>query len=438
MEQELFDFSEILNKRKNSPYYPRIADDILKKKLDTFGAVYITGPKWCGKTRTAEKLAHSALYLEDQNKTTSIVNIANNIPGTLLNGSKPRLLDEWQIAPVLWDAVRFSVDTENKPNQFILTGSTPVNNAITHHSGVGRIARMRMRPMSLFESGESSGAVSLKFLFNNPTPDIFAISQLDIEKLAFITVRGGWPFSINRKPEFAVDIAGEYIDGILMGDIFNFTEIKVNKSKFANLLKSLARNVSTQASIKTLTEDTQLNPTNSVSIDAVTSYLDILNKLYITEDLPAWNPSIRSKTAIRSALTRHFSDPSLVTALLNLNPTSLLTDFESFGLIFEDLCVRDLRIYADSLGGTIYHYRDKNNLEVDTVIQLKNGDWAPVEIKMGHNEIEKAAINLKRLSDKIDQTKMKPPSFMMILTATGTAYKRPDGIYVVPIGCLRN
>lgn len=437
MGKELFDFVDILNHRKKSEYYPRIADDILIRKLNSFGAVYINGPKWCGKTRTAEHVSNSALYLQDPSKTKSILLYAEQNPNRLLDGSKPRLLDEWQLAPSLWDAVRFAVDTNNSPNQFILTGSNMVDASSVLHSGAGRIAKLTMRPMSLFESKESNGEVSISSLFNNPSQNILSTSPLRIDDIAEITVRGGWPFAVKMKKS-AVNIASEYIDTIINSEIFNLKNIAIQKEKFNKLLHSLARNISTQASIATLSKDVGFNSTNSLSVETVTKYLDILRRLYITEDLDAWNPSIRSKTAIRSSVTRHFSDPSIATAILNLDADALLTDFETFGLIFEDLCVRDLRVYADAINGKVFHYRDKNNLEIDAVIQLANGDWAGFEIKMGNAAIDKAATNLKRLSNSIDQTKMKAPSFLMVLTSTETAYRRSDGVYVVPIGCLRN
>ena len=438
MTNELFDFSQILNKRKASNYSPRIADSMLRDKLNPFGAVCIVGPKWCGKTRTAEQFASSALYLQDPSIMDSTVLFGDTNPNRLLDGAKPRLLDEWQISPKLWDAVRFAVDTENDSNQYILTGSTVVDMSKVMHSGAGRIARMTMRPMSLFESGESSGCISLSSLFQNPNQDILGVSSLDIEQLAWAIARGGWPFAVLKSKPSDARVAKEYIDTIVSSEIFSITNLHIRKDKFFTLLKSLARNVSSQASINTLIKDSQLISSDSPAIDTAYTYLDILNKLYITEDLTAWSPHIRSKTAIRSASTRHFADPSIPTALLGLSETSLLTNFETFGLIFEDLCIRDLRVYADSIGANVYHYRDKNNLEVDAIIQLDNGNWAGIEIKMGKTELDKAATNLKRLRDNIDISKMKAPSFLMVLTATNTAYRRPDGVFVVPIGCLKN
>lgn len=438
MTNELFDFTQILKKRKASNYYPRIADSILLDKLNTFGAVCIVGPKWCGKTRTAEQFASSALYLQDPSIMKSIMMFGDTNPNRLLDGAKPRLLDEWQIVPKLWDAVRFAIDTENDSNQYILTGSTVVDMSKIMHSGAGRIARMTMRPMSLFESAESSGCISLSSLFQNPNQDILGVSYLDIEQLACATVRGGWPFAVLKSKSTKFRVAKEYIDTIVNSEIFSITNLNIKKDKFLTLLKSLARNVSTQASVTTLSKDSQLISSSWAAIDTTNTYLDILNKLCITEDLTAWSPHIRSKTAIRTALTRHFTDPSIPTALLDLSEKSLLTDFETFGLIFEDLCIRDLRVYVDSIGGNVYHYRDKNNLEIDAIIHLNNGNWAGIEIKMGSTEIDKAAINLKRLRDTIDNSKMQAPSFLMVLTATNTAYRRPDGVYVVPIGCLKN
>jgi predicted AAA+ superfamily ATPase len=421
----------------NDKYLPRFADALLADKLDAFGAVFIAGPKWCGKTWTAERQAKSMLYMQDPDTLALNLKAADTKPSILLDGAKPRLLDEWQVAPSLWDAVRFAVDRNGGDSGlFILTGSSTVKDGTTLHTGTGRIARMLMRPMSLFESKESNGLVSLKALFGGAT-DIEGTSPLSLEKTAFALCRGGWPASLFKKEKAALMQVAEYVEATVSSDISRVDGISRNPERVRSLMRSLARNVSSQANYSTLRADMRGEEEN-LDEDTIASYINALAKLYVVEDLPAWNPSVRSKTAIRTSPTRHFTDPSIAAALLNLNPESLFKDFNTFGLLFESLCVRDLRIYAETLDGKVFHYRDAYGLEADAVVQLKDGRWGAVEVKMGSKETEKACQNLLKLKETVNTEKMNEPSFLMVLTASNYAYRRPDGVNIVPIGCLRN
>ena len=416
-------------------YYPRIADQLLQKALRASGAVLIEGAKWCGKTRTAQSIAKSILMMQDPDKKASYLQTAAIKPSLLLEGDTPRLLDEWQIAPVLWDAVRFVVDQRGKTGQFILTGSAVPPEDSTAHTGTGRISRMRMRPMSLYESRESAGSVSLNTLFDKPN-DIAGINSISIERLAALIVRGGWPASINEDDEIGEMRAINYIDSIINQDVSRVDNIEKSPGKVRAFLRSLARNISTEATMTTLRDDMESHD-ESITIPTVATYLNALERLFVVENLPAWNPALRSKTPLRTAPKRHFVDPSLATAVMGISARRLLEDFNTFGLLFESMCVRDLRIYAESLGGAVCHYRDKTGLESDAVITLRDGSWAAVEIKMGANEFDSAAENLKKFVDRVDTAKMREPSFLMILTATEFAFRREDGVYVVPLGCLK-
>ncbi len=416
-------------------YLPRIADKLLKNALESAGAVLIEGPKWCGKTRTAEEMAASRLYMQDPDKSESYLLAADTKPSLLLQGSTPRLLDEWQTAPVLWDAVRFAVDRRGENGQFILTGSAvPVDNAVKH-SGTGRISRILMRPMSLFESGESGGGVSLQSLFDGVSK-IESFSTISIEKLAFCLARGGWPASVGREEKAILRRVYDYVDAVINNDISRVDDVEKNPARVLALMRSLARNTSTMAAITTIRDDIGADE-KSLTEKTVSSYMNALRRLYVIEDLPAWGPALRSKTVIRTSPKRHFVDPSIAAAVLRAAPDVLLKDFKTFGLLFESLCVRDLRIYAQILDGEVFHYYDKSGLEADAVICLKDGRWAAVEIKMGAKEIEKAAKNLLALKERIDADKMHEPSFLLIVTAGEPAYRRDDGVFVVPIGCLR-
>lgn len=417
---------------------PRIADKALDLALRSSGAVLIEGPKACGKTWTAKQKAKSVLLLQDPDKRANYLKIADTKPSLLLAGDTPRLIDEWADAPVLWDAVRFAVDERGTSGQFILTGSAvPTDNA-TAHTGTGRIARFTMRPMSLFESGESTGTVSLQDLFAGGFSEYSGTIDLTIEKLAFVLCRGGWPQSIGEKDDkVALQKVYNYVEAIINTDVSRVDGIDKNPSRVRAVMRSLARNISTTAPLTTIVADIA-SDAEATSDKTVSGYINALRRLMVVEDLPAWNPAVRSKTAIRTSPKRHFVDPSIATTSLRITPEGLLTDFNTFGLLFESLAVRDLRIYAQAIDGEVFHYHDKDELEADAVIHLKDGRWAAVEVKMGAKEIETAAKNLLALEKKINTDKMRAPSFLMILTAGEYTYRRQDGVYIVPIGCLRD
>jgi predicted AAA+ superfamily ATPase len=362
---------------------------------------------------------------------------ADTKPSLLLQGGKPRLLDEWQTAPVLWDAVRYAVDMRGEAEQFILTGSAVPKDNVVQHTGTGRISRLMMRPMSLYESQESNGSISLAGLFDGET-NIEGISELTIEKIAFTIVRGGWPASIGESERVALRHAIDYVEAIINQDVNRVDGIEKNPARVRALLHSLARNISTTATIKTICDDIAMGNEENLSDKTVSQYLNALNRIFVTEDIPAWNPSLRSKTAIRTSVKRQFADPSMATAVLRLTPSGILNDFNYFGFLFESLCDRDLRIYAEAIDGDVFHYRDSGGLEADAVIALHDGRWAAVEIKLGAKEIEEAAEHLIALKNKVNTDKMREPSFLMILTGTELAYRRDDGVLIVPLGCLKN
>lgn len=421
-------------------YKKRIADEILRRKLEGKGAVLIEGPKWCGKTTTAEQIAKSCLYMNHPKNVSQNVIMSEIDPQNILSGLTPRLIDEWQIAPKLWDAIRFEVDHRDNLGQFILTGSSvPVNTKEITHSGTGRISYLTMRPMSLFESEESTGEVSLKELFTSPL-NISGTSKISIDKLAFLICRGGWPQAITLRDEIALDQAIDYYDGVVNSDINRADNINKSPERVKRLMRSLARNQGSQTPNTVIRDDIIANDKNKLSEETVASYINALKKIFVVEDMTAWNPNLRSKTAIRTADTRFYVDPSIAAASLEVGPADLINDLNTFGLLFETMAIRDLRVYTDSLNGKVYHYIDKDGLECDAVIHLRNGKYGLVEVKLGGDKlIEEGIITLKRLNDKIDTTKMKEPSFLMILTGIGDyAYRRPDGIYIVPIGTLRN
>ncbi len=421
-------------------YKKRIADSILADKLDSKGAVVIEGPKWCGKTTTAIQISKSILKLDDPGKRQENIAISEISPNKLLNGNNPRLLDEWQIAPKLWDAVRYEVDIRDEEGLFILTGSAvPIETNEITHSGTGRFTWLTMRTMSLYESEESSGEVSLENLFNTPD-QIIGSNQHDIESLAYLICRGGWPKAINLKPKAALTQAIDYYDAVVRSDINRADGTIKNPERVKRLMKSYARHQGAQITNTMLRDDIAANDAQSLNEDTVLSYINALKKIFVIEDMPAWNPNLRSKTATRSSDTRYYTDPSIATAALGIGPKDLMNDFKTFGLMFETLCVRDLRVYAEAIDGKVYHYRDKTGLECDTVIHLRNGSYGLAEIKLGGEKlIEEGVTNLKKLSDKIDTAKMKAPSFLMVVVGAGSfAYRRQDGIYIVPIGCLKN
>ena len=504
-------------------YRKRVADDILKRKLEGKGAVLIEGPKWCGKTTTAEQIAASILYMDDPEKKEQNLTMSELNPKRLLKGAVPRLIDEWQLAPKLWDTVRFEVDHRGELGQFILTGSAvPADTKEITHSGTGRFTWLTMRPMSLYESGDSTGDISLKVLFEN-TEEVDGTANLGLDRLAFLICRGGWPQAIDMRDEIALDQARDYYDAVVHSDINRADHVQKNPERVKRLMRSYARNQGGQVPNTVIAQDiaandespiseetvasyldapqaidmrdeialdqardyydavvhsdinradhVQKNPErvkrlmrsyarnqggqvpntviaqdiaandeSPISEETVASYLDALRKIFVVEDMPAWNPNLRSKTAIRSSDTRYYIDPSIAAAALGVGPTDLLNDLKTFGFLFETLCVRDLRVFADALNGEVYHYRDKDGQECDAVIHLRNGKYGLIEMKLGGDKlIEEGAKSLKAMQKKIDTEKMKSPSFLMVLTGIGDyAYRRHDGVCVVPIGCLKN
>lgn len=405
--------------------------------LESSGAVLLEGPKWCGKTSTAAQAAHSVLYMQDPDSRTANLALADTKPSLLLVGQVPRLIDEWQMAPVLWDAVRFEVDRRGELGQFILTGSAvPVDNA-TAHTGTGRISRLKMRTMSLFESGESTGSVSLAALFDGTQDSEGFRSELQIDELAWILCRGGWPASLKVQGPAALRMAADYVESIINHDISELDGVSKNPDRVRSLLRSLARNTSTTANYQTIIDDLEAND-QSLSSTTVSSYFNALRRIFVVENLPAWMPSIRSKTAIRTSEKRHFVDPSIATAALRMQPSALLKDFETFGLLFESLCTRDIRVYAQSIDGDVFHFRDKTGLEADLIVRLRDGRWGAIEVKLGQRQIEEAAKNLLAVKARIDSERMGESSFLMVLTGGEYAYQRPDGIWVVPLACLKN
>lgn len=420
-------------------YKPRIADAILEQKLEGKGAVLIEGPKWCGKTTTAEQIAKSVLYMDDPETKDQNVAMASVSPKRLLKGGTPRLIDEWQIAPKLWDAIRFEVDHRNELGQFVLTGSAvPPDTTEITHSGTGRFTWLTMRPMTLFESGDSTGEVSLGALFSDPSVD--GESKTELSRLAFLICRGGWPQAVAMRDEIALEQAFDYFEGVVRSDINRADGIRKDPERVIRLMRSFARNQGSQIANTVIARDIGSNESGTLDEETVSLYIKALKRIFVIEDMTAWNPNLRSKTAIRTSDTRYFVDPSIAVAALGIGPEDLLNDLNTFGLMFEALCVRDLRVYADSLNGQVYHYRDKNGLECDAVVHLRNGAYGLIEIKLGgEKQIEEGAATLKELSNKIDTTKMKAPSFLMVLTGSGNyAYRRQDGVLVVPVTTLKN
>lgn len=419
----------------NDMYYPRLLDGVLKKELEAFGAVLIVGPKWCGKTTTAKRFAKSSIEFQDPDNTKNYLAIADTKPSLLLKGDNPRLLDEWQVAPVLWDAVRYDVDRQGKTGLYILTGSTTVKTEQIHHSGAGRISKLFMRTMSLFESQDSNGQVSLSDLFVGRN-DIEGFSPLNIERLAYLVVRGGWPSSIGKEESVAIRQVQGYCNVISEVDMTTVDSIKRDSDRIRTIFRALARHVSSLATNQTILDD--IGASNEfISENTLSDYIKALKKLYVVEDLQAWSPKLRSKTVIRTSVKREFIDPSIAAAQFHASSADLLQDFNTFGLLFEALCIRDLRIYAQSLDGEVYHYRDKSGLEVDAIIHLRDGRWCAIEVKLGATRIDEGAGHLLEFQQKVDTDVMHAPAFLMILTGEGYAYRRTDGVYVIPIGCLR-
>ena len=420
-------------------YLKRIIDDDLDKYLTMIGAVLIIGPKWCGKTTTAERHAKSVLKLQDKDNYKSNMMWADIEPSRLLKGEKPRLIDEWQVAPVLWDSVRTSVDDTEGYGLYILTGSTVVNEEEIMHSGTGRIHRLLMRPMSLYESGESNGQISIMELFDNPDLDINECeSELTIDELIFASCRGGWPDSLHQKTrEGKLFVAYSYLENICNTDVSAVDGIKRDPDRVRLLLRSIARNDSTLAKNQTIINDMNANFMD-ISRPTYYSYVNALKKLFVLEDQRGWSPNIKSKTAIRSGNKKVFIDPSIAVAALNANPESMEKDLNTFRFIFENLCIRDLNVYTNTYGGKISYYHDKSDLEVDCVVHLRDGRYALIECKLGRNRIEEGAKNLLKINKLIEKNdKVDNPTFLAVLTGGKYAYTRKDGVKVIPIGCLR-
>ena len=420
-------------------YYQRVSDKVLLEHLESKGAVLIEGAKWCGKTTSAKHIAKSVIEMDRPDMTAQYQQMARINPSNLLEGEVPHLIDEWQIATNIWNAVRYEVDQRGEFGQFILTGSSvPAALDESMHTGTGRIVRMQMRPMSLFESKDSTGQVSLMDLFNKK--DISTVDNHSIDEIAFLICRGGWPAALNHGKKVALKQAFDYYDAVVNDDISRVDRVKRDSERTKRILKSYARNVATQASLETIRSDVISNDVETFDKEALYGYLNALKRIFVIEDSPAWNPNLRSKTAIRTSDTRYFVDPSIAVAALGLGPTDLVNNLELMGLIFENLCVRDLRIYADASDGSVYHYRDKTGLECDAVIHLRNGSYGLVEVKLGGDQsINEGAESLLKLTSKIDTEKMKKPAFLMVLCGVAPfAYKREDGVFVVPITCLKD
>lgn len=417
-------------------YIPRICDTPLQNALGTMGAVLIEGAKWCGKTSTAANVARSTLYMQDPDYTNSYQQLADTKPSLLLKGETPRLIDEWQMSPGLWDAVRFEVDKRQKTGQFILTGSARPADNVTAHTGTGRFARILMRPMSLYESEESNGSISLADLFEG-NHNVEAISTLSIEQLAYTICRGGFPATIGKQDKMALQMSIDYVEAIINHDISEVDGVDKNPNRVRILLRSLARNIATLATVSTILKDIEATET-TISDKTLTVYYNALQRIYVAEPMPAWSPSLRSKTAIRTSNKHHFVDPCIATAVMRVNPSGILHDFEYFGFLFEALCARDMRIYAQRNDGEVFHYRDKTGLEADMIVALRDGRWGAIEVKLGNKQIDEAAENLLKLKEKINTEKMREPSFLMVITGGQYAFKRDDGVLVVPIGCLKN
>lgn len=416
-------------------YKKRVTDDYFRTRLGSAGALLIEGPKWCGKTTTGEELSSSTLYMQDPDKQESLMYYATSKPSVLLEGETPRLIDEWQMAPNLWNAVRFTIDRRRERGQFILTGSSVPElddeDLSKMHTGTGRITRVRMHTMSLFESGYSDGTISLRDLFDGKD-DFYAISELDLEKLAEALCKGGWPANLDMELQDALNVPKDYLEGIVNSDISRTDGVKRDPDTARQLIRSLSRNICTLSSTENIVKDMK-----SVACrKTVSDYINALRNIFLVEDIPAWSPVLMSKARVRTSVKRNITDPSIAAAALNAGPNRLVSETESFGPLFESLCVRDLRVYSMPLGGKVYHYHDNTGLEVDMIIELEDGRWGAIEVKLASGE-EDAASNLNRLVNKIS-SEYNPPSFKMILMGVGYFRKRTDGIIVVPVGCLRD
>jgi hypothetical protein len=429
---------------KMDNYKPRILDKILKEELDAMGAVLLEGPKACGKTTTGEQIAQSVIYMDDPMRREQYLQMAQTDIQSILAGATPRLIDEWQLAVKIWDAVRFEVDHRRKDGQFILTGSAvPPRDEKNEmkHTGAGRFSWLRMRPMTLWESGDSTGGVSLSALFQNQEDNVRGHNNLSLRDVAFLTCRGGWPKAVEKgRASSALRHAVNYYEAIVRSDISRVDGVDRDEQRTRRIMQSYARHQGAQASVQTILNDILQNDTAELSDKTIYSYINAMKSIFVVEDMPAWNPNLRSKSAIRTSDTRYFVDPSVACAALGLGPNDLVNDLNTFGLFFECLCVRDLRVYAQAIDGNVYHFRDKTGLECDAVVHLRNGYYGLIEVKLGgDNLIAEGAKNLLELSRRIDTERMKAPSFMMVLTAVGDMpYRRTDNVLVVPIGCLKD
>ena len=425
----------IMNKEK---YIPRIIDAAVEKYLAAMGAVCIEGPKWCGKTWTSAFHSNSEFLVGDPDNNFQNRALAEVSPALVLEGETPRLIDEWQEVPPLWDAVRYTVDQRGQKGQFILTGSATPKRKGVLHSGAGRIGKLRMRPMSLYESGDSSGKVSLQDLCEGKlTPAI--TGDVDLRTLARLTVRGGWPGNLETDSADISLLPNEYLNAVIDDDVNRIDEIRRDSRKIRLLLRSLARNESTTATNRTLKNDIKEIDDEDIDVETVATYLDIFNRLFLTDNQPPFSAKLRSSVRVKQAEKRHFCDPSLACALLNATPEKLIGDLETFGFLFESLCERDLKIYAESFGASLYHYQDYAGNEIDAVIELQDGGWCGIEIKLGANKIEEAAANLLHIRDEVVKDGSKAPSALIVLCGLShAAYQRPDGVYVVPLTALKN
>ena len=417
-------------------YLPRVVDKEIDELMEIMGAVLIEGCKWCGKSTTGFHHAKSIIEFQNPDRKQEYDKIKNTKPSLFLNGEKPRMFDEWQMYPVVWDSIRTDVDHTGLKGQYILTGSAKLSEGETMHTGTGRISRVLMRPMSLFESKESTGEVSFSDILDGK--DISGVSQLSLEDLASIIVRGGWPASIEIKSDAKYRFAKEYVKSLIHEEVKKVDGVERNPEKMQNVLRSLARNISTQVSNSTIEDDVRNSFDDDISRPTLTDYLNTLEKLFVIEDVNATNLNFRSKYAIRTKPKKYFVDPSIATAILDIKPKDLINDLNTFGLMFESLCIRDLKIYTESFGGDITFYRDEKDFEVDAILRTSSGKWGAIEIKLGAGYIDEAANNLLKFKDRVDIKKCGEPSFLMVLTGTDYSYKREDGVYVVSIGTLKN
>ena len=417
-------------------YLPRIVDKEIDELMEIMGAILIEGCKWCGKSTTGLYHAKSVIEFQNPDRKQEYDNIRNTKPSLFLNGEKPRMFDEWQMYPVVWDSVRTDVDHTGLKGQYILTGSAKPSEGETMHTGTGRISRVLMRPMSLFESSESTGEVSFSDILAGK--DISGVSKLSLEDIASIIVRGGWPASISIKSDAKYRIAKEYVKSLIHEEVRSVDGVERNTEKMQNVLRSLARNISTQVSNSTIEADIKNNFDDDISRPTLTDYLNTLEKLFVIEDVKATNLNLRSKYALRTKPKKFFVDPSIATAILDLKPMDLINDLNTFGFMFESLCIRDLKIYTESLGGDVTFYRDERGFEVDAILRMPSGKWGAIEIKLGAGYIDEAANNLLKFKEHVDIKKCGEPSFLLVLTGTNYSYKRDDGVYVVSIGTLKN